>query len=188
MSERADLNVDHIPCGDFANESERHAVERLQHELGRLAGSKRWILLSNVPHAVSTQAVPDDLDLLVIGPTGLHVIEVKHWERQYVKDFSTQVTHEADKLCNKVRRIATKLKRANLDAGFLTGTFLLTKGSPSWASHRPKIHGCEFFGLKEWKLLLEIDHLQMFSDMDVERVCQAVAGRQGTPIPLARPW
>ena len=64
------MTVQHIPCGEFANESERIAVERLKTDLAKVSG--RWIILSNVPHSVSTQAVPDDVDLIVIGPSGLH--------------------------------------------------------------------------------------------------------------------
>ena len=130
------------------------------------------MILSNVPHAVTTQAVPDDVDLIVIGPSGLHVIEVKHWDRSYVKDFQATVTHEADKLCNKIRRIASKLKRANLDAGFLKGKFLLTKGSAGWPSNRLEVHGCRFFGLKEAKDLLEVDLSTALSDKEVQRICQ----------------
>lgn len=151
------MSFDHIPCGDFANESERLAVERLKGILSIAAG--RWIVFSNVPHAVNTQAVPDDVDLIVIGPSGLHIIEVKHWDREYLKGCQENVTHEADKLCNKIRRIASKLRRANVDAGFLNGKFLLTKGSENWSSNRPKIHGCDFFGLGETKQLLDVGHL-----------------------------
>lgn len=166
------MKVDHVPCGDFANESERAAVERLKPELSRLQGAGNWVILSNVPHAVTTQAVPDDVDLIVIGPSGLHIIEVKHWDRSYVKEFQATVTHEADKLCNKVRRIASKLKRANLDAGFLKGKFLLTKGSVGWTSNRLEVHGCRFFGLKEAKDLLDVAAPAVLSDKEVERICQ----------------
>ncbi|MDA1055755.1 MAG: NERD domain-containing serine/threonine-protein kinase [Planctomycetota bacterium] len=132
------------------------------------------MLLSNVPHAVTTQAVPDDIDIIAIGPSGLHIIEVKHWDRSYVKEFQATVTHEADKLCNKVRRIASKLKRANLDAGFLAGKFLLTKDATERTSHKIEVHGCRFFGLKEVNDLLEIEILLALSDKDVERICQVL--------------
>jgi len=164
------LSVEHIPCGDFANESERNAVERLKIELSNTPG--RWIILSNVPHAVTSQAVPDDVDLFVIGPTGLHVVEVKYWDRVYLKDFLANVTHEADKLCNKVRRVASKLKQAGIDAGFLAGKLFLTKGTDQWISNRPQIHGCEVFGIKEGKRLLDTGGKLVFQDAEVDQVCQ----------------
>jgi len=166
------LAVHHIPCGDFANESERTAVERLKADLSRVAGQRDWIILSNVPHSVTTQAVPDDVDLIVIGPSGLHVIEVKHWDASYVSEFSNTVTHESDKLANKLRKIASKLRKANIDAGFLAGKFLLTRGSVFWKSRRPRIHGSTFFGLKETSDLLELGLLTALSEKEVEKICQ----------------
>jgi len=114
----AKLAVHRIPCGEFANESERAAVERLKSDLATVSGE--WIILSNVPHSVTTQAVPDDVDLIVIGPSVLHFIEVKHWDASYVKSFGDTVTREANKLANNIRRIARKLTKSGIDAGFGT--------------------------------------------------------------------
>ena len=88
------MSVVHIPCGEFANESEQTAVERLKSELAKVPGE--WIILSNVPHSVTLQAVPDDVDLIVIGPSGVHVIEVKHWDLSYSKNMIETTTHEAN--------------------------------------------------------------------------------------------
>ncbi len=166
------MTVHYIPCGELANESERTAVERLKADLDKVAGQGDWIILSNLPHSVSTQAVPDDVDLIVIGPSGLHVIEVKHWDASYVSEFSNTVIHETDKLANKLRKIASKLKNANIDAGFLAGKFLLTRGNVSWKSKRPRVHGSTFFGLKETSDLLELGFLQTLSESEVQKICQ----------------
>lgn len=76
------MRVDHVPCGECVNESERIAVE---HVLSKLrshgAPNNRWIVLSNVPSAVNDRAIPDEIDLVCIGPSGFFVIEVKHWDR-----------------------------------------------------------------------------------------------------------
>ncbi|QDV68823.1 Serine/threonine-protein kinase PrkC [Rosistilla carotiformis] len=166
------MTVHHIPCGEFANESERLAVERVKFELGKAPGTRDWIILSNLPHSVTTQAVPDDVDLIVIGPSGLHVIEVKHWDAAYTSNFNNTVVYEADKLANKLRKIASKLKKVSIDAGFLAGKFLLTRGNVSWKSNRPKVHGSTFFGLKESAELLEIGLRETLSDDEVQKVCQ----------------
>lgn len=166
------MAVHYIPCGEFANESERTAVERLKSDLAKIPGTRDWIVLSNLPHSVTTQAVPDDVDLIVIGPSGLHVIEVKHWDAAYTSNFNNTVIHEADKLANKLRKIASKLKKANIDAGFLAGKFLLTRGNVTWKSNRPKVHGSTFFGLKESAELLEIGLLETLSDDEVQKICQ----------------
>ena len=93
------MRVDHIPCGECVNESERVAIERLIRELnGFGTPHQRWILLSNVPSAVNDRAIPDEIDLVCIGPSGFFVIEVKHWDRGFVKDRPIEVQHEATKL------------------------------------------------------------------------------------------
>lgn len=164
------MTVQFIPCGEFANESERFAVERLKSDLAKVHG--RWIILSNIPHSVSTQAVPDDVDIIVIGPSGLHVIETKHWDANYVKTVRDTVTHEANKLAMKVKRVASKIGKIGIDAGFLAGKFLLTRGVATFASNRPKISGASFFGIKECHELLEVGLANNLSESDIERICQ----------------
>ncbi len=164
------MTVQFIPCGEFANESERIAVERLKSDLAKVPG--RWIILSNVPHSVSTQAVPDDVDLIVVGPSGLHVIETKHWDASYVKTVRETVTHEANKLAMKVKRIATKLGKVGIEVGFLAGKFLLTKGSVTFTSNRPRVSGASFYGIKEYHELLETGLLNKIGESDIERICQ----------------
>src|SRR5712691_5769303 len=79
------MRVDHLPCGEYVNESERIAVEHLVAKLrGHDAPHRRWIVLSNVPSAVNDRAIPDEIDLVCIGPSGFFVIEVKHWDRAFL--------------------------------------------------------------------------------------------------------
>lgn len=168
------MKVLHIPCGEYANQSEQTAVTRLHELLNNMSGDGYWILLSNVPHTVNTQAVPDDIDLIAIGPPGLKVVEIKHWDRSYAKAFSHTTAHEANKLTDKVRRIASKLKKAGIDSGYLRGKFLLTKGESSWPSNRLQVHGCEFFGIKEWKKLLELDSSPILSKSQIDDICKVL--------------
>lgn len=115
--------IEHIPCGEPANQSELTAIEALKKELRSRLGIDRWIVLSNVPVAINSRVIPDELDLIVIGPPGVIVIEVKHWSRFDLRKRREDVAREAIKLNDKVRRIASRLRRAALDPGFLTRTF-----------------------------------------------------------------
>ena len=47
-------------------------------------GDHRWILLSNVASSVNPTGVPDEIDLIAVGTTGLFVIEIKHWDRAFL--------------------------------------------------------------------------------------------------------
>lgn len=146
--------IEHIPCGEFVNESERKAVEHLKTRRNSVSATQTWLLLSNVPSAVNDRAIPDEVDVIAIGPTGLFVIETKHWDRSYLKSHAIAVEQEATKLNNKVRRIVGKLRRAGIGPGFVAGRFLLTNDSRAWDSNRPVVLGAEFFVLSEWKRLL----------------------------------
>lgn len=44
---RRKLNVRHIPCGAFVNESERHAALYLEARLGSMPDSDLWVILTN---------------------------------------------------------------------------------------------------------------------------------------------
>ena len=169
------MRVDHVPCGECVNESERIAVE---HVLSKLrshgASNNRWIVLSNVPSAVNDRAIPDEIDLVCIGPSGFFVIEVKHWDRAFLKSNETAVLKEATKLNDKVRRLVGKLRRAGIEPGFVTGRFLLTRDGVRWDNQRPEFHGCKFFGLTEWKQLLDVESGTTFDEAAVLRACQVI--------------
>ena len=104
----------------------------------------------------------------------MHIVEVKHWDASYVKSVRDAVTHEANKLAMKIKRIASKLSKAGIDAGFLAGKFLLTRGSVSWPTNRLKVSGSSFFGLKECKELLEVGLLNSLSESDIHKICQVL--------------
>ena len=137
----------HIPCGPFETKSEEDAVAYLKPRL-----SVNWILLSNFQHSAKPSRAPDDIDILAIGPSGVFVIEVKHWDAGFLKQNAAKVEHEADKLNGKARRIAS---RVHIDA-FVPGRFLLTIGDAKYSSREP-VNGARFYSLKEWKDLLEVD-------------------------------
>ncbi len=169
------MSADHLPCGDSANESERIAIEYLLAKLRGLFPHHRWLLLSNVPSAANDRAIPDEIDLVCIGSTGFFVIEVKHWDRAYLKSNQTVVLKEATKLNDKVRRVVTKLRRAGVDPGFVAGRFLLTREGVSRDKQpRPEFHGCKFYGLSDWKQLLDVDSGTTFDDAAIQRACRAI--------------
>ena len=73
----------HIPCGAPVNASEQLAIERLKSKLQSSSGP--WVLLSNVNHSSNGSRFSDEIDLIAIGPAGVFVIEVKHWETTLLK-------------------------------------------------------------------------------------------------------
>ncbi len=73
------MKATHFGCGPAANHSERKAIHYLKSRLQGAPGNDHWILLSNLSFSVTHRLQSDEIDLVVIGPPGMRVIEVKHW-------------------------------------------------------------------------------------------------------------
>ncbi len=106
------MRVEHLPCGAFVNASEELAFTHLRKKLQGELGDERVLVLTNVAHSVGATAPADEIDLVVLGPTGVQVIEVKHWDGNFRRRNKWRVEEEADKLERKTRKVATRL-RAN---------------------------------------------------------------------------
>lgn len=162
--------VRHIPCGPFVNESERVAVDRLKSKL-QSAPAGLWVLLSNLNHAGKAHQLSDEIDLVAIGPSGISVIEIKHWDKAFLAQRPFDVEREAEKLNAKARRVAGKVRPA-FDPGFVPGRLLLTRGDFRFVSNRPRFRGIEVFGVPEWVELLSAKGAEILSADQVERAAK----------------
>lgn len=160
----------HIPCGVPVNESERLAIERLKAKLQALPGP--WILLSNVNHSTGAARFSDEIDQIIIGPSGVFVVEVKHWDPSFLKLRPEAVEAEAEKAHEKAKRVAGKLKAA-FDPGFVMASFLLTRGGTGMqAGQRIKVRGVPVFGLGEWKELVNAGGTGILSADQIDRAAR----------------
>ncbi len=167
--------VRHIPCGAFVNESERKAVERLKAKLQSVSG--HWVLLSNLSYAQHVGRRADEIDIIAIGPSGVSAIEVKHWDVGYLRTHAQTVDTEADRINEKAKRIAGRL-RARLDSGFVSGKLLLTRDNARFDSKsRPQPRGIEVFGLADWKALLDVDGAQRLTPDEIDLAAQLLEPR-----------
>lgn len=167
--------IRHIPCGDFVNDSERRAVERLKARLQSVSG--HWVLLSNLNHAQHSGRRADEIDIVVIGPPGVSTIEVKHWDAGYLSRQGSTVDTEADRIDAKAKRIAGTL-RPRLDPGFVAGKLLLTKGTGRFdRGRRPSPRGVNVFGLSEWRELLDVDGPERLSSEQIALAAQLLEPR-----------
>ncbi len=158
--------VRHIPCGTFVNESERLAVARLTTKLRDSDG--RWILLSNLNHARHPNAHSDEIDIVAIGGPGVFVLEVKHWDAEYLRKNPQIAEREADRIDAKAKRVAGKL-RQRLDPGFVEARLLLTRGEVRFdAAKRPTPRGVSIYGLPEWLGLLAVGGREQLSPDQIE--------------------
>lgn len=167
------MKVHHIPCGPFANESELSACERLKNKLQGLSSEGYYILLSNIPFAFHAQGRSDEIDLLIISTFGIVVIEVKHWDLNYIKENTVIVESQAERLNNKVKKIAATIRR-KFDAGFIEGRFLLTKGDMRLGKDSTKkvYRGITAYGMLDWQELLNINAPKVFDDHIIDGICR----------------
>jgi hypothetical protein len=158
--------VRHLRCGEFVNASEQIAVEHLRSKLQSKGGD--WILLSNLNHSQHPNLRSDEIDIVVIGANGVHVIEVKHWDAAFLKQRPVTVEQEAERINTKSKRIAGKL-RQKLEIGFVNPRLLLTRGEIKFdAAKRPQFRGVSVFGLTEWSELLVVDARSLLSSDQIE--------------------
>src|SRR5690348_15106188 len=104
-----EMTVEHVPCAPFVNDSERRACAEVKKALEARAG--RWIVLTNVAHALTREGRPDEIDMVLVGPDGLIAVEVKHWDRAFIKANQHIVDDEADRLERKAKRLKGRLER-----------------------------------------------------------------------------
>ncbi len=166
------MRVKHIQCGPYANESEAKAVAYLKSKLDGLQGSGQWIILSNLPFSVSNAGTSSEIDIIVIGPSGIHIVETKHWDFRFVDAPNNKmlVDQEAEKLQRKAKIIGTTLRRST-HVHFLIGKFLLTRADETrYVGKTTNVRGTKFFQLKDWKSLLEVDGPTLLSEREVETI------------------
>jgi serine/threonine protein kinase len=165
--------VRHIPCGAPVNASERLAIEKVRGKLQ--AVSKPWILLSNLNHSASTSRLSDEIDIVALGMAGVFVIEVKHWDLAYLKQHPDVVESEAERISDKSKRIAGKLRK-QFDVGFVEPRLLLTRCTTALhAGQRIQIRGVAAFGLSECKELVNADRTGVLDSQRIEQAAHILA-------------
>ena len=99
-----------IRCGPSANHSEETCFSTLEQGLNSASGNDVWVVLGNLNFSSRDDRQSDEIDLVVIGPLGVRVIEIKHWSAEWISQNSHVVAQEAEKLANKARKISSALR------------------------------------------------------------------------------
>lgn len=170
------MRVTIFSCGQPANQSEVKTVEHLKNRLQSAPGEDEWILLPHLAFSVRHQLQADDIDLVVIGPPGVRVIEVKHWTSQWVESHADRVEQEADKVTMKARKIGTTLRKRYRDLPRVDGALLLTEESSKVKKIAGKVvRGVPFHPLNDWKAAIGFHLPHVLSPQWVKVLSQALA-------------
>lgn len=169
------MRVTLFHCGPAANESELKAFEHLKSRLQSTPGDDQWILLTNLAFSVTHQLQSDEIDIVVIGPPGVRVIEVKHWSSQWVESNADLVAQEADRVTNKARKIGTTLRKIIGDLPRVEGAILLTQESVKVRRLAEKnVRGVWFHTLNDWKSAIGFESRQALSPPQVTMLSRAL--------------
>ena len=177
------MKVTHFACGPAANESELKAFAHLKSRLISMPGEGRWILLTNLAFSATDQRQSDEIDIVAIGPSGVRVIEVKHWSPQWVDSHNDMVEQAADLVTNKAKKVATTLCKVVPGLGRVDGVFLLTR-EPSKVKRiaGKKVRGVEYHILTGWKGAIGFDSLPVLTPSQVQRLASALEPRSAVAV------
>lgn len=165
------MRVTLFPCGPAANESEIKAFNHLKHRLKSTPGEGEWVLLTNLAFSVTHQLQSDEIDIVVIGPPGVRVIEVKHW----TDASADRAPEEADRVTNKARKIGTTLRKIVPQLPYVGGIVLLTQEPSKVKRLVGRIErGVRFYSLNEWKDAIGFDTPITLTPQQVARLGHAL--------------
>ena len=196
--------VRHVSCGEFITEGERKAFERLRNALDGLSprraavgvrgagtsvarplpsnGDDHWLIFTNLNHVYDPRRRPDEIDMVVIGPPGAFVIEVKPWEHVYLDRNPDTVNRFAILTNDKAKRVRGTLESVGV-ATFVAARILLTAEPLRLPAGGTPFSGVQVCGLADWKSLLNIDGASVLGpdQMDLaERALAPAAHRRRT--------
>lgn len=123
------MRVTHVPCGPFANASELRAFNAIDQELRRSEGPNTAFVLTNLTHP-NSRGQADEVDIVIIGPGGAVVVEVKHWDAAALRQGDVS-DPAAELIVAKSKRIAGKLRSVDPRLGFVPAAFLFTRETGS---------------------------------------------------------
>ncbi len=99
------MPVNLISCGPTANESEGKSFNHIKTRLISEASGHDLILLTNLAFSITHDLKSDEVDLITIGPSGVRVIEIKHWNASWVKANTQIVEWKRSVLAEKRARL-----------------------------------------------------------------------------------
>ena len=177
------MKVEHISCGPAINDSERNAIGRLKSGLISVLGDGEWLLLTNLAFSATNRRQSDEIDIVAIGPPGVRVIEIKHWNAAWVNRNVDIVQHEAERIMNKTRKVGTTLRRLIPDLDRVDGVFLVTQDASKVKSLEGRIiRGVQFHTLRNWQGALPLDKAAFLSHEQVKMLGKALYAKASLAI------
>ncbi|MDA8205676.1 MAG: NERD domain-containing serine/threonine-protein kinase [Thermaerobacter sp.] len=137
-----------------------------------------WFIYTNIMLKAS-QGRRLEVDQLVVGPSGVFVVEVKHWDEVFIKENPATVEEELQKLEMKARIASGPVKR--LDANqWVSGVMLLTKPTgkiPGIRRRYPQV-----FSQEDWSLALRVDESGQLDPVKIQAIARELGGPEAAMV------
>jgi serine/threonine protein kinase len=146
--------------------------------LRQVSGDRICVVLTNLTNA-NPRGQADEVDMVVVGPGGAVVIEVKHWDRSSLRS-TWDVEAAAELITAKSKRIAGRLRVIEPKLGFVHAALLLTREARSLAKNGrlPDALNVRAYALDDLDRLLAAVAVGSIADVMIERLAKALAPRQ----------
>ena len=167
----------HIACEAPVTHSERLALARIEGGLKAMAGSGEWLLLTNLLFAAGRESRPLEIDIVAIGPPGVRLIEIKHWDAAWFRRQPSLVDRETKKLAMKATLVGSTLRERVLDRlERVEGTMLLTCPDSRTAEVAGQvIHGIAVHGLGDWRGALGCERRPILARREIHALGRCLA-------------
>ena len=141
-----------VCCGAAVNKSEVTARRVIEAGLRKAEGSDEWLLLTNLQFTDKKRRPPFEIDIVAIGPPGVRLVEVKHWNDHFIRTHPDVVEQEAARLVDKTKRARSAVREAlGCDPRAIHYSIFLTRGeSQTKNSARSEFNGVRLHPLKDW--------------------------------------
>jgi serine/threonine protein kinase len=177
------MKVTPISCGPAVNESERKAFEQIKTGLISELRDGEWLLLTNLAFSTTHRRQSDEIDIVAIGPPGIRVIEIKHWNATWVNRNAELVERAAERVTDKARKVGTTLRRMISELDRVDGVFLVTQDT---AKVKPlegrEVRGVRFHTLRTWQGALALDAPVSLSPSQVKMLGKALYSKASVAI------
>lgn len=167
----------HIACEAPVTHSERLALARIAGGLEGSAGSGEWLLLTNLLFASGRESRPLEIDIVAIGPPGVRLVEIKHWDAAWFRRHPGLVDRETKKLAMKATLVGSTLRERVLDRlERVEGTMLLTYPDSRTAEVAGQvIHGIAVHGLGDWRGALGCERRPVLDSREIHALGRCLA-------------
>ncbi len=173
------MYVNHYACDAFVNDSEERAFAAVGKYLRGLESQGQAFVLTNLAHAIGRDSQPDEIDMVIVAPGAVSVIEVKHWDRTRLDRSAWDAEDAADLITKKAKRVAGRLRDIKPDLAYVAAHMLFTKevGSLCQNGRLRKIRGVSLGSLADIEMLLDSVLAPTISNPEVEQFARALAPR-----------